>query len=177
MEHIPILKVEGCLLVSIQVDMHDQLATALQNDMTQKVVEAKARGVMIDISALEIVDSFIGRMLNNIAAMARVLDAVTVVVGMRPAVAITRVSLGLTIPGGSVELLPEALEDHGRYALRLSFSDRGPGIADVDRALSDGYTSGSGLGLGLGGARRLVNDFAIETEPGAGTTVRLTRWK
>ena len=99
MEHIPILKVEGCLLVSIQVDMHDQLAMALQNDLTQKVVEHKARGVMIDISALEIVDSFIGRMLNNIAAMARVLDAVTVVVGMRPAVAITLVELGLTMPG------------------------------------------------------------------------------
>src|SRR3954453_10700791 len=99
MEHIPILKVEGCLLVSIQVDMHDQLAMALQDDLTQRVVQTKARGVMIDISALEMVDSFIGRMLNNIAAMARVLDAVTVVVGMRPAVAITLVELGLTMPG------------------------------------------------------------------------------
>jgi rsbT antagonist protein RsbS len=99
MEHIPILKVEGCLLVSIQVDMHDQLAMALQDDLTRRVVETRARGVMIDISALEIVDSFIGRMLNNIAAMARVLDAVTVVVGMRPAVAITLVELGLTMPG------------------------------------------------------------------------------
>ena len=99
MEHIPILKVEGCLLVSIQVDMHDQLAMALQDDLTRKIVETRARGVMIDISALEIVDSFIGRMLNNIAAMAKVLDAVTVVVGMRPAVAITLVELGLTMPG------------------------------------------------------------------------------
>ena len=99
MDQIPILKVEGCLLVSIQVDMHDRLAMALQDDLTRKVVETRARGVMIDISALEIVDSFIGRMLNNIAAMARVLDAVTVVVGMRPAVAITLVELGLTMPG------------------------------------------------------------------------------
>ena len=99
MEQIPILKVEGCLLVSIQVDMHDQLAMALQDDLTRRVVETRARGVMIDISSLEIVDSFIGRMLNNIAAMARVLDAVTVVVGMRPAVAITLVELGLTMPG------------------------------------------------------------------------------
>src|SRR5689334_3819348 len=73
MEHIPVLKVEGCLLVSIQVDMHDQLAMALQDDLTRKVVETRARGVMIDISSLEIVDSFIGRMLNNIAAMAKVL--------------------------------------------------------------------------------------------------------
>jgi len=99
MEQIPILKVEGCLLVSIQVDMHDQLAMALQDDLTRRVVQTRARGVMIDISALEIVDSFIGRMLNNIAAMARVLDAVTVVVGMRPAVAITLVELGLTMTG------------------------------------------------------------------------------
>ena len=99
MEHIPILKIGDCLLVSIQVDMHDQLAMALQNDLTEKIVAARARGVMIDISALEIVDSFIGRMLNNIASMSRVLDAVTVVVGMRPAVAITLVELGLELPG------------------------------------------------------------------------------
>jgi rsbT antagonist protein RsbS len=79
--------------------MHDRLAMALQDDLTQRIVQDRARGVMIDISALEIVDSFIGRMLNNIAAMSRVLDAVTVVVGMRPAVAITLVELGLTLTG------------------------------------------------------------------------------
>ena len=99
MEQIPIMKIGDCLLVSIQVDMHDRLAMALQDELTGKVVETRARGVMIDISALEIVDSFIGRMLNNIAAMTRVLDAVTVVVGMRPAVAITLVELGLQLTG------------------------------------------------------------------------------
>lgn len=99
MEHIPILKIGDTLLVSIQVDMHDRLAMALQDDLTNKVVATRARGVMIDISALEIVDSFIGRMLNNIASMSRVLDAVTVVVGMRPAVAITLVELGLALTG------------------------------------------------------------------------------
>jgi rsbT antagonist protein RsbS len=99
MDQIPILKIGDTLLVSIQVDMHDRLALALQDDLTSKIVETRARGVMIDISALEIVDSFIGRMLNNIAAMSRVLDAVTVVVGMRPAVAITLVELGLTLTG------------------------------------------------------------------------------
>jgi rsbT antagonist protein RsbS len=99
MEQIPIMKIGDCLLVSIQVDMHDRLAMALQDELTGKVVEMRARGVMIDISALEIVDSFIGRMLNNIAAMTRVLDAVTVVVGMRPAVAITLVELGLELSG------------------------------------------------------------------------------
>jgi|SRR6185312_11347648 len=99
MEQIPILKIGDCLLVSIQVDMHDRLALALQDDLTAKIVESRARGVMIDISALEVVDSFIGRMLNNIAAMSRVLDAVTVVVGMQPAVAITLVELGLALTG------------------------------------------------------------------------------
>ena len=99
MEQIPIMKIGDCLLVSIQVDMHDRLAMALQDELTNKVVSTRARGVMIDISALEIVDSFIGRMLNNIAAMTRVLDAITVVVGMRPAVAITLVELGLQLTG------------------------------------------------------------------------------
>jgi rsbT antagonist protein RsbS len=99
MERIPILKMGDCLLVTIQVDMHDQLAMLLQDDLTQRIVTARAQGVLIDISALEVVDSFIGRVLGNIAAMARVLDAETVVVGMRPAVAITLVELGLSLPG------------------------------------------------------------------------------
>jgi rsbT antagonist protein RsbS len=98
-ERIPIIKLGSCLLVSIQVDMHDQLALQLQDDLTTRITETATQGVLIDISALEMVDSFIGRMLGNIAAMARVLDAETVVVGMRPAVAITLVELGMSLEG------------------------------------------------------------------------------
>src|SRR5262245_19159735 len=99
MERIPVLKMGECLLVSIQVDMHDRLAVTLHDDLTAKIASTRARGVLIDISALDVVDSFIGRMLGNIDAMARVLDAQTVVVVMRPAVAITLVELGLALPG------------------------------------------------------------------------------
>lgn len=99
MDRIPILKMGDALLVTIQVDMHDRLALSLQEDLTDQIVRRRARGVLIDISALEIVDSFIGRMLDNIAAMSRMLDAETVVVGMRPAVAITLVELGLSLKG------------------------------------------------------------------------------
>jgi len=98
-DRIPILKLGDVLLVTIQVDMQDQIATALEEDLTARIVSSGARGVLIDISALEIVDSFIGRMLDNIAAISRILDADTVVVGMRPAVAITLVELGLSLSG------------------------------------------------------------------------------
>ncbi|MFI5029833.1 MAG: STAS domain-containing protein [Reyranellales bacterium] len=107
MDSIPILKIGSALLVTIQVDMHDQLATQLQEDLTSMIVKSRARGVLIDISALEIVDSFIGRMLANIASLSRLLDADTVVVGMRPEVAITLVELGLGLPGVKTALNPE----------------------------------------------------------------------
>ena len=99
MERIPILRMGGFLLVTIQVDMHDQLALTLQDDLTEKIQKTGARGVLIDISGLEMVDSFIGRMIANISGMSRILDARTVLVGMQPAVAITLVELGLTLPG------------------------------------------------------------------------------
>ena len=99
MERIPILKMGCYLLVTIQVDMHDRLAMALQDDLMEQIRRHHAEGVLIDISALDLVDSFIGRMLGNIAAMARILDADTVVTGMRPAVAITLVELGLSLTG------------------------------------------------------------------------------
>ena len=99
MERIPILRMGEFLLVTIQVDLHDRLALQLQDDLTTKIQDTGAKGVLIDISALEIVDSFIGRMIANISGMSRILDASTVVVGMQPAVAITLVELGLELPG------------------------------------------------------------------------------
>jgi len=99
MDRIPILRMGRFLLVTIQVDMHDRLALALQDDLMNQIRDTSARGVLIDISALDVVDSFIGRTIGNIAAMARILDAETVVTGMRPAVAITLVELGLSLKG------------------------------------------------------------------------------
>lgn len=99
MDRIPILKMGDALLITVQVDMHDRLAMALEDDLSAKIAQTGAKGVLIDISALEVVDSFIGRILDNIAAVSRVLDAETVVVGMRPAVAITLVELGLSLRG------------------------------------------------------------------------------
>lgn len=119
MDRIPILKMGPLLLVTIQVDMHDRLALALQDDLTERIVRHGSRGVLIDISSLEIVDSFIGRVLGNIAAMSRVLDAETVVVGMQPAVAITLVELGLSLPGVRTALNVE----RGMELLRAARAD------------------------------------------------------
>ena len=118
MERIPILKMGDCLLVTIQVDMHDRLAMTLQDDLMSRIVDTRAKGVLIDISALEIVDSFIGRMLADIAAMSRILDAETVVVGMRPAVAITLVELGLSLAGVRTALNVERGMDLLRQRLK-----------------------------------------------------------
>lgn len=99
MQRIPILQMGEVLLVTIQVDMHDQLALALQDDLTAAIERTGANGVVIDISALDVVDSFIGRMIANISGVSSILDARIVVVGMQPAVAITLVELGLSLPG------------------------------------------------------------------------------
>ena len=129
MDRIPILKMGEYLFVTVQVDMHDRLAMTLQEDLADRIVKARARAVLIDISALEVVDSFIGRMLGSIAAIARVLDAETVVVGMRPAVAITLVELGLSLPGVRTALNVEK----GMEILRLSL-----GKGEVNGAAPEG---------------------------------------
>jgi len=121
MERIPILQIGEFLLVTIQVDMHDQLALTLQEDLTTKIEKSGARGVLLDISALDMVDSFIGRMISNISAMASILAASTVVVGMQPAAAITLVELGLTLPGVKTAINAE----RGMAMLRAMISGEG----------------------------------------------------
>ena len=123
MDRIPILRMGEFLLVTIQVDMHDRLALALQDDLTTMIERTGAKGVLIDISALEMVDSFIGRMIASISGMSRILDASTVLVGMRPAVAITLVELGLSLPGVRTALDVE----RGMARLREAMAD-----ADAD---------------------------------------------
>jgi rsbT antagonist protein RsbS len=118
MERIPILQMGGFLLVTIQVDMHDKLALSLQDDLTTKIEKTGSTGVLIDISALEIVDSFIGRMIANISGTSRILGASTVVVGMRPAVAITLVELGLSLKGVKTALSVERGMEHLRKLSR-----------------------------------------------------------
>ena len=129
MEKIPILRMGSFLLVTIQVDMHDRLATQLQDDLTPSISDHEATGVLIDISSLEIVDSFIGRMLANIAAMARVLDAEAVVVGMQPAVAITLVELGMSLAGVRTALNVES-------GMELLYEIRGNFHSDQDHEIS-----------------------------------------
>jgi rsbT antagonist protein RsbS len=135
-DRIPILKLGDALLVTVQVDMHDRLAAALEEDLTRRIAATGAKGVLIDISSLEIVDSFIGRMLDTIAAVSRVLDADTVVVGMRPAVAITLVELGLELRGVRTALNVErgmALIGRRSDAGRGGGDDRdGPAAEDID---------------------------------------------
>ena len=126
MDRIPILTMGGFLLVTIQVDMYDQLAMTLQDDLTNKITKVGAKGVLIDISSLDIVDSFIGRMIENISSMARVLDAETVVVGMQPAVAITLVELGLNLRG-----VHTALDVERGMTLLRRYMDFTPDEVDV----------------------------------------------
>ena len=134
MQRIPILRIGEFLLVSIQVDMHDRLAMSLQEDLTERIVRDRAHGVLIDISALDVVDSFIGRMLGHIASMSRVLDARTVLVGMRPAVAITLVELGLALPGIQTALNVDKGMELLRRASELAEDSTGAGPHDATQS-------------------------------------------
>lgn len=142
-DRIPILKMGDILLVTIQVEMDDRLALTLQEDLTDRISKFGARGVLIDISSLEMVDSFIGRMLATIAGMASILDAATVVVGMRPAVAITLVELGLSLPGVQTALNVERGMAHLQ---RTTAARTAAAIGDVPNASGDAQSPPDGHG-------------------------------
>ena len=144
MDRIPILQMGDYLLVTIQVDMHDQLALTLQEDLTERVSRSGARGVLIDISSLDVVDSFIGRMLANIAQMSRILDAQTVVVGMRPAVAITLVELGMSLEGVRTALNVE----RGMALLQRAIVAAGAGVGGASPAAEGSGGGGEGADAG-----------------------------
>ena len=131
MERIPILKMGDFLLVTVQVDLYDRLAVGLESDLVNMINKHNARGVLIDISAVSIVDSFMGRILGNIA----------------------------------------------QTGIRLTFIDKGPGIKNVEEAMKDGFSTGKSLGVGLPGAKRLVNEFEIKSQVGKGTNVSILKWK
>lgn len=133
MDRVPVLKIGDVLLVSVQIDLEDQTALALQEDLADRIVTTGARGVLIDISGLDIVDSFIGRMLATIASVSRVLDAETVVVGMRPAVAITLVELGLSLAGIRTALNVERGLAVLALAGRTALDDGAGGDLDLER--------------------------------------------
>ena len=142
MDRIPILRMGRFLLVTIQVDMHDRLALTLQDDLTDLITRTGARGVLIDISSLDVVDSFMGRMIANIAQMSRILDARTVVTGMRPAVAITLVELGMQLPGV-------------RTALNV---ERGMGLLRAELAADQGWADGGAASESSFGAEPIDGD-------------------
>ena len=169
MERIPILQMGDVLLVTIQVDMHDQLALTLQDDLAERIRATSARGVLIEISALDIVDSFIGRMIATISALAAVMETKLVT-------AASELARNAVVYGGGGTMSWHVVRDGMRAGIRLEFVDQGPGIADIAQALTDGWTSGTGMGLGLSGSRRLVDAFEIDSAPGRGTRVAITKW-
>ena len=262
MDRIPILRLGSVLIVSVQGDLADAVAVALRHDVGAAVSSGGITGVILDVSGVAIVDSYLGRVLTEIAADCSLLGASTVVAGIKPAVAITLVEMGLrldgartarsleaavamlgadvaptailreramslstapaalpvrsdvdliavreatrtaaadagfslvnqtklvtavselarnaVVHGGGGEVRIDSVQQGSLRGVRLVVSDQGPGIEDIAQALTDGHTTGRGLGLGLGGAKRLVNnDFTIESAPGQGTTVTIAMW-
>jgi serine/threonine-protein kinase RsbT len=243
MERIPILQMGPYLLVTIQVDMHDQLALTLQDDLAERISKTSARGVLIDISALDMVDiravshhgrpNRVGRhaacgghhlgraghepagrehriergawhapaagagewLMNVVHSGSQPVRLEQDVVlarqtarklaqdcGMRLidltklVTAVSELARNTVVYGGGGDMDWQVLDDGARKGLRLTFRDEGPGIPDLKLALTDGWTSGNGLGLGLTGARRLVEEFELDTAPGQGTRVTITRW-
>src|ERR687887_510127 len=182
---VPILKHGPYLIASIQSALSDSEVLELRDDLTERVGESRARGVIVDVAAMDVIDSFVARSLQSIALTAQLRGAKTVIVGIRPDVAVAMVQFKLNLEPlhtaldleEGLALLNESLDDGGRCGLEVVARDDGPGISDVDAALRDGYASRGGLGLGLPGARRLMDEFDVVSRRGEGTTVTMRKWR
>src|SRR5215207_9341751 len=202
---VPILKQGPFLIASIQAALTDTDVLQLRDDVMSQVTRHRSRGIIVDVTALDVMDSFVSRSLRSIAMMTRLRGAQTVIVGIQSdadvvtarqrarelavdleltstdqtllATAISEVARNITTYAKRGEVLLSIVRDNGgREGIRVVARDRGPGIADIEQAMQDGFTSGGGLGLGLPGARRLVDEFDIVSAPSEGTTVTLVKW-
>src|ERR671929_113235 len=183
---VAILRQGDYLIASIQSDLSDGQVLALRDELAERIGRQRARGLIVDVGALDVIDSFVARALRSIAETAKLRGATTVIVGIQPDVAIAMVHFSLDLEPlrtaldvdvGRGEILLKPVYEDARHGLVVIAKDNGPGIRNVDAALEHGYASRRGLGLGLPGARSLMDEFEIDSDSDRGTTVTMTKWR
>ena len=171
---VPILKQGEVLIATFQAALSDADLNQLRSGLVRQVVKFRSRGVIVDVTAMDVMDSFASRTLREIAQMIRLRGAETVIVGIQPEVAFAMVQLGLT---GKGHITLKGIQNSSHVGILVVASDHGPGIPDIPQALRDGFSTSGSLGLGLPGVRRLMDEFEITSQPSRGTTVAVKKWK